>query len=83
MQRCLDRSHDLHELLVDDADQLLRGVNRVQNPLSQRLFGDPIHEIANDRNAGIRLQQRLFDQLEAVAHIALAELPLALQGFQR
>ncbi len=79
----IDRAHQVDELLVDDADDLLARVERLEHLLADRLLGDALHELADDREADVRLEQRFLDELEPVAHVRFGELALAAERFER
>ena len=83
VQRMIHRPHQVDELLIDDADDLLARIERLENLLADRLLGDVLHELPHDREAHIRLEQRLLDELQPVAHVRFGELPLAAQRLQR
>ena len=42
-----------------------------------------VHELADDREADVGLEQRLFDELEPVAHVRFGELALAAERLER
>jgi len=48
MQRMVHRTHQVDELLVDDADDLLARPQRLQDLLSDRLLGDAFDELLGD-----------------------------------
>ena len=72
VQRMIDRAHQVDELLVDDADDLLARVERLQHLLADGLLRDVRHELAHDREADVGLEQRFLDELEPVAHVRFA-----------
>lgn len=77
MQRVVDRSHQVDELSVDDADDLLAGVERVENLLAHRINGDAVDEVLDDRIADVGLEQRLLHGVEPFAHIRLGQTGFA------
>ena len=79
----VDRAHQVDELLIDDADDLLARIERLEHLLADGLLGDALHELADDREADVGFEQRLLDELEPVAHVRFGELALAAQGFER
>ena len=83
VQRVVDRAHQVDELLVDDADDLLARIERLEHLLADGLLGDALHEVADDREADVGFEQRLLDELEPVAHVRFGELALAAEGFER
>ena len=48
VERVIDRAHQVDERLVDDADDLLAGIERLEDRLADRFVGDPLHEVADD-----------------------------------
>ena len=82
VQRVVDRAHQVDELLVDDADDLLARVERLEHLLADRLLGDARHEVADDREADVGFEQRFLDELEPVAHVRFGELALAAERFE-
>ena len=83
MQRVVDRSHQADQLLVDDGNQLLAGIERFEHPLAHRFVGNAIHEIANDRQADVGLEQGLLDQSQAVTHVRFGQFATAPQCADR
>ena len=79
----IDRAHQVDELLVDDADDLLARIEGLEHLLADRLLGDLLHEVPDDREADVGLEQRLFDELEPVAHVRFGELALAAERLER
>jgi hypothetical protein len=68
---------------VNDANELLRRIERQQHLFAQRLVGYVRDKILRHAITDVRFQQRLFDQRQALAHVGFAELGLALQGLER
>ncbi len=68
---------------MHDADHLLIGVERFEHLFADGLLRHMRHEFAHDRKAHIGFEQRLFDQLEAVAHVGFGKFSFAAQGLKR
>ena len=83
VERMVDRAHQVDEFLVDDADDLLAGIERLEDRLADRLLGDAVHEVVDDLEADVGFEQRLLDELEPVAHVRFGELALAAQRLER
>ena len=81
MQRGVDRAHQVDQLLMDDADQLLAGIERGQHFFADGLLGDLGHEVLDDRVADVGFEQGLLHQGQPVAHVRFGELALAASGF--
>ena len=80
VQRVIDRPHQVDQFLVDDADQLLGGIQRLQHLLADGLLADPGDEVLGDRDADVGLQQGPLHQGEPFAHVRLGQLAAAPQG---
>ncbi len=80
VERVVDRPHQVDQLLVDDADHLLVGIERLEHRLADGLLADPGHEVLDDREADVGLEQGLLHQGQAVAHVRLGQPALAAQG---
>ena len=83
VQRMVDRAHQVDQFLMDDVDELLGRVERLQHRLADGLLAHPAHEVLDHRQADVGLQQGPLDQLQAVAHVRLGELAASAQGSQR
>ena len=57
-QLCVGRAHQRDEFLVDDFNDLLGGVEALQNLLPHRLFGYVRDELFGDEDIDVRLQKR-------------------------
>ncbi len=79
VQRRIDRAQQLDQLVVDDSHDLLTRVQRREDALPECLLGHALHEVLDDRVADVRLQQRLLDQTQAVAHVGLGKFSLTAQ----
>ena len=84
VQRVVDRPHQVDQFLVDDADELLVGIERLEHRLADGLLADPADEVLDDRQADVGLEQgplrpgrspsRMFDSVS---------LPLPRKRLQR
>ena len=83
MERVIDRAHQVDQFLMDDADDLLARIERLEHLLADGLFGDLVHEVLDDRVADVGLEQGLLDQGQPFAHVRFGELALAAEGFER
>jgi len=57
VERVVDRPHQIDEFLVDDVDQLLGGIERAEHGFADRLLVDPLHEVLDDGQAHVGLEQ--------------------------
>ena len=73
VKRVVDRPHQADQFVVDDGDQLLGGIERLEDRFADGLFAHPLHEIFDDRQADVGLQQGPLDELQAVAHVRLGK----------
>ena len=80
MQRMVDRPHQVDQLLMDDVDQLLGGIERFEDRFADGLLADPVHEVLDHRQADVGLEQGPLDQLEAFAHVRLGKPSASAQG---
>ncbi len=76
------RPHQIHELLIDNADDLLARMERFKHPLTNRLLRHAPDKLAHHREADIRFEQRFLDELQPVAHVRFGQLALSAQRFQ-
>ena len=82
VQRGIHRPQDGDQLLLDNPNQLLAGIQGQQDLLAQGLFGDRGHEVPHDIDADIGLQQGLLHQRQTIAHIGFGQLALAAQALK-
>lgn len=68
---------------MDDTDELLGRPQSLQNFDAESLLRNFADKVTNDREANVGFQQRLLDQLQAVAHIRFRQLGLTGQGLKR
>jgi hypothetical protein len=72
-------TEDLDELLVDDLDDLLGGVQRLADLLAASAFLDRRDELLDDRQRDVRLEQRDPDLATGVVDVGVGQLPLATE----
>ena len=73
VQRMVDRAHQVDELVVDDADDLLARLERLQHLFADRLFGNPRDELLGDFIVDVGLEQGLTDLAQTVADIRIGQ----------
>ena len=73
VQRVVHRAHQVDQLLMDDGDELVRRVQRLEDRFAHGLIGDPGDEILGDVDADVGFQQRPLHQGEPFAHIRLGQ----------
>ena len=61
------RAHQVDQFLIDDVDELLGGVERLEHRFADGLLAHPAHEVLDDREADVGLQQGPLHQAQAVA----------------
>ena len=83
MERVVHRAHQVDQFLVDDADQLLGGIERLEHRFADGLLGDPGHEVLDDREADVGLQQGRLHQGQPVAHVRLGQPAASAEGPDR
>ena len=74
MERVIDRSHQVDEFVVDDADDLFGGPHRLEHALAEGLLGDRFDEAVHDFVIDVGFQQRLADLLHSFANVGLSQL---------
>ncbi len=57
----IDRAHQVDQLAVNDADDLLGGIERLENLLADGFLGHAVDELPDDRVADVGFEQRLLD----------------------
>ena len=53
----IDRPHQGDQFVVDDADDLLAGVEGAENLLAERLLGDALDKVVGDREIDVGVEQ--------------------------
>src|SRR5262249_2066110 len=69
----IDRPHEGDQLLVDDGDDLLVGVDGAEDLLPDGLLLDALDEVLGDLVVDVGVEQGLADLLEALAHVGFGE----------
>ena len=72
-------AHEGDELVIDDLDYLLRGGERFQDILAERLFADGGDEVLDDGEIDIRLEKGDPDLTHRLLDLELGELPLVAE----
>ena len=70
-------AQDLHHFVVDDLDHLLRRRKRAEHFLPHRLHLDRLHQLLDDLEVDVGLQQRDANLFERALHVLGSELALA------
>ena len=73
VQRMVDRAHQIDELVVDDADDLLARLERLEDLLADRLLGHARDELLGDFVIDVGLEQGLPDLAQPVADIRFGQ----------
>src|SRR5262249_42892603 len=79
VEAVIDRPHKGDEFLVDDADDLLAGVEAPQDGLADGPLGDASDEGVDDVEVDVSVEQRTAALLQAVADVRLGESSPAAQ----
>jgi len=79
LQARIRRAEQLHQFVVDDLDDLLPGLNALDDLLPERLGPDALDEVARDLEVDVGLQQGLPHLPEGRAGVGLADLAQAPQ----
>ncbi len=74
LQAAVDRPHEVHELVVDDLDDLLARVDALDDLVADRLELDALDEVLDDRDRNVRLEQGLTDFPEALVDVLRGQL---------
>src|SRR5262249_37661708 len=67
-------AHQLRELVVDDLHDLLARREALQDLVAERLLTDPAHEVADDGEVDVRLEQSQADLAHGTGDRLLVEL---------
>ena len=79
----VDRAHQGDQLFVDDGDQLVRGVDGLEDRLADRLFRHLGDERLGDFDADVGLQQGPLHEGQPFAHVRLGQPAAAAEGPDR
>ena len=79
----IHRAHQVDQFLVDDADELLRGIERLEHRLANGLLGDAGDEVLGHGEADVGLQQGRLHQGEPFAHVRLGQPAASAEGLDR
>ena len=77
------RAHQVDQFLVDDADKLVRGVERLEDRLADGLLRDLGDERLGDLDADVGLQQGRLHQGQPFAHVRLGQPAASAEGPDR
>ncbi len=72
-------AHQLGELLVDDLDDHLAGLEALQHALADRLLADAGDELLGDLEVDVRLEQGEADLAHRLVDVVLAQLAARAQ----
>jgi len=73
----VDRPHELRELLVDDRDEHLGGIDGLEDLGADGRRLDPVDEVLDDLEADVGGEEGAADLLEALFDVGLGEAALA------
>ena len=76
-------AHQLRELLVDDLDDHLAGVEALEHAGADRLLADVGDELLGDLEVDVGLEQREADLAHRLVDVGLAQLPARAQVRER
>ena len=79
----IHRAHQVDEFVVDDAHDLLAGVQRAEHGLADGPLGDALNEVVGDGEVDVGVQQGAADFLQTVANIGFGQAAAAAQLLQR
>ena len=83
VQRMVHRAHQVDQFLVDDADELVRGVEGLEDRLADGLLGDLGDERLGDLDADVGFQQGRLHQGQPFAHVRLGQPAASAEGPDR
>src|SRR6185369_10737125 len=84
IQRRVLRPEQADELVIDDFDDLLAGLDALDDFLAERLLAHAIDEVAGDLEIDVCLEQRHAHLAQGIAHVGLgdfAEAAKVLENF--
>ena len=73
-QARVDRPHEVAQLVVDDLDDLLAGIDARDHGRADGLGLDPLDEVLDDRDRDVGLEQGLADLAQALVDVGVGEL---------
>src|SRR5262249_43153589 len=76
------RPHQGDQLVVDDLDDLLAGIEGTEDLLAERALLHALDEVVGDGVVDVRVEQGFADLLQAVAHVRFGEPAAATQFLQ-
>jgi hypothetical protein len=79
IQPGIGRAEQVHEFVVDDFDDLLAGLDALDDFRADGLGFDPFDEIAGDLEIHVGFQQRHADFAQRVGHVGLGDFSEAAQ----
>ena len=82
-QRSVIAPHDLHQLLMDQLDELLIRADPAHHLSTDGFVADLSHELFHHLQAYIRFKQRPTDVLQGAIDVGLADAVLAAQPLDR
>ena len=82
IQRRVLRAEQRHQFVIDDFDDLLAGLHRLNHFRAQRLLLHTLDEIARDLEVHIGVEQRHAHLAQRVADVALGNFPKPAQVFE-
>ena len=74
LQRCILRAEQIHEFFVDDFDDLLSGLDALDDFGADGLGFDALDEVAGDLEIHVGFQQRHADFAQGIADVGLGDL---------
>ena len=79
LERGVLRAEQVHEFVMDDFDDLLAGLDALDDFRADGLGFDALDEIAGDLEIHVGLQQRHADFAQGIADVGLGNFPEAAQ----
>ena len=83
IQAGVGRAEQFHQFVVDDLDDLLAGLDALDDLLADGLGLDALDEIAGDLEIDIRLEQRHAHLAQGIGDVGLGDFAEAAQVFER
>src|SRR5262245_22395973 len=79
----IHRPHELDKFFIDDADDLLAGVEGAQHFLADRPLGDTLDEVVGDSKVNVSFEQGAADLAQPVPDVRLREPSPAAKFLER